>query len=174
MMEKSKRDRWLSLPNQRAWKEELQKLLCRSDAAVESALVRLYDFQSPLERAVASSVSENGVGFNRVDANVLSKYACMVKMGHHLTKNEVCFVRARILKYWKQLMVLSKQKLQQERAEEEEERAKHAHSCSVDATGPTHSTSDSATDPDPVPGTCDSCTIAESISGSDIPNVYIV
>lgn len=144
MMEKSKRDRWLGLPNQRAWKEELQKLLCRSDAAVESALVRLYDFQSPLERAVASSVSENGVGFNRVDANVLSKYACMVKMGHHLTKNEVCFVRARILKYWKQLMVLSKQKLQQERAEEE---ARNVCSCPDDEVCHSDSTSDSVTDP---------------------------
>lgn len=142
-MEKSKRDRWLNLPNQRAWKEELQKLLCRSDVAVESALVRLYDFQSPLERAVASSVSENGVGFNRVDANVLSKYACMVKMGHHLTKNEVCFVRARILKYWKQLMVLSKQKLQQERAEEE---ARNVYSCTDDEVCHSDSTSDSVPD----------------------------
>ena len=118
-MEKSKRDRWLNLPNQRAWKEELQKLLCRSDLAVESALVRIYDLQTPLEKATDMAVHANGFGFNRVDSQYLSKYATMVKMGHHLTKTEVCTVRSRILKYWKQLMVLSKQKLQAEEKEEE-------------------------------------------------------
>lgn len=142
-MEKSKRDRWLSLPNQRAWKEELQKLLCRSDAAVESALVRIYDLQTPLEKAADMSVQENGFGFNRVDAQFLSKYACMVKMGHHLTKNEVCIVRARILKYWKQLMVLSKKKLQQERAEEE---ARNASSNTTDSMCHSDSISDSDID----------------------------
>lgn len=167
MMEKSKRDRWLALPNQRAWKEELQKLLCRSDAAVESALVRLYDFQSPLERAVASSVSENGVGFNRVDAKVLSKYAYMVKFGHHLTKNEVYFVRARILKYWKQLMVLSKQKLQQERAEEE---ARNASSSPTDSMCPSDSTSDSDLDR----GAAIHDIPAGSLSVGAIPESYII
>ena len=122
MMEKQKRDRWLSLPNQRAWKRELQKLLCRSDLAVESALVRIYDLQTPLEKATDSAVQANGFGFNRVDAQYLSEYASMVKMGHHLKKFEVYIVRSRILKYWKQLMVLSKQKLQ---AEEEEERRQY-------------------------------------------------
>lgn len=130
-MEKSKRDRWLSLPNQKAWKEELQKLLCRSDAAVESALVRIYNFQTPLEMSTQMSVHENGFGFNRVDAQFLSQYASMVKMGHHLTKSEVCIVRSRILKYWKQLMVLSKQKLKEE--EEEERRQYEAlHACPPD------------------------------------------
>lgn len=122
MMEKSKRDRWLNLPNQRAWKRELQKLLCGSDLAVESALVRIYDLQTPLEKATDMAVQANGFGFDRVDAQHLSKYANMVKMGHHLTKTEICIVRSRILKYWKQLMVLSKQKL---KAEEEEERRQH-------------------------------------------------
>ena len=117
-MEKAKRDRWLNLPNQRAWKAELQKLLCRSDRAVESALVRIYDLQTPLEKAADMSVQENGLGFNRVDAQFLSQYASMVKMGHHLTRDEVCIVRARILKYWKQLMVLSKKKLREEEEEE--------------------------------------------------------
>ena len=117
-MEKAKRDKWLNLPNQRAWKEELQKLLCRSDQAVESALIRIYDLQTPLEKATDMSVQENGFGFNRVDAQYLSKYANMVKMGHHLTKDEVCRVRSRMLKYWKQLMVLSKKKLREEEEEE--------------------------------------------------------
>ena len=119
-MEKEKRDRWLNLPNQRAWKEELQKLLCRSDQAVESALVRIYDLQTPLEKATDMSVQENGYGSNRVDAQYLSKYANMVKMGHHLTKDEVCRVRSRMLKYWKQLMVLSKENLKKQEAEESE------------------------------------------------------
>ena len=119
-MEKAKRDRWLNLPNQRAWKEELQKLLCRSDAAVESALIRIYDLQTPLEKATDMSVQENGFGFNRVDAQFLSQYASMVKMGHHLTRNEVCIVRSRMLKYWKQLMILSKANLKKQEAEESE------------------------------------------------------
>ena len=119
-MEKEKRDRWLNLPNQRAWKEELQKLLCRSDLAVESALVRIYDLQTPLEKATDMSVTDNGYGFNRVDAQYLSQYASMVKMGHHLTRDEVCRVRSRILKYWKQLMVLSKANLKKQEAEESE------------------------------------------------------
>ena len=147
-MEKSKRDRWLNLSNQRAWKEELQKLLCRSDAAVESALVRIYDLQTPLEKATDMSVQENGFGFNRVDAQFLSQYASMIKMGHHLTKDEVYIVRSRILKYWKQLMVLSKKKLQQEQAEEE--RVKHAPSDQVDGLCP-HRSLDSRGSDDTVP-----------------------
>ena len=122
-MEKAKRDRWLNLPNQRAWKAELQKLLCRSDQAVESALIRIYDLQTPLEKATDMSVQENGFGFNRVDAQYLSKYANMVKMGHHLTKDEVCRVRSRMLKYWKQLMILSKANLKKQEAEESEANA---------------------------------------------------
>jgi len=110
-MEKTKRDRWLGLKNQHEWKEALQSLLCRSDRAVESALTKIWHLQTPLEQKSRMSLTVNNFGFDKIDSSLLVEYALKVDAGGHLTKDEILFVRSRILKYWKQLMVLSKANL---------------------------------------------------------------
>ena len=117
-MNKDQRKKWMSLKNQHEWKEALQSLLCRSDRAVESALVKIWHLQTPLEQKSRVSLVTNGFGFDKIDSTVLVEYALKVEAGGHLTKEEILFVRSRILKYWKQLMVLSKANLiDQENAE---------------------------------------------------------
>lgn len=124
IMNKENRKKWMSLKNQHEWKEALQSLLCRSDNAVESALVKIWHLQTPLEQKSKMSLVTNGFGFDKVDSTVLVEYALKVDAGGHLTKEEVLFVRSRILKYWKQLMVLSKANLiDQENAERKMEYA---------------------------------------------------
>lgn len=107
-MDERSLNKWKSLKNQKEWKREIQSLLCRSDKAVEVALIRIYEFQTPVEQVSNMSLTENNFGFDKIDACVLSDYAKKAKVGIGLTKEEILFVRSRILKYWKQLMVLSK------------------------------------------------------------------
>ena len=110
MSEMSKVD-WSELKTQKQWKKELQKLLCTNDYAVVHAMERIWDLQTDAEKLSGQALTENGIGFNRVDSIEIKKYV-EKHARQSLDAEDIRVVRSIMLKYWKQLMKLSKLKLE--------------------------------------------------------------
>lgn len=108
---------WSELKTQKQWKKELQKLLCTNDYAVVHAMERIWDLQTDAEKLSGQALTENGIGFNRVDSVEIKKYV-EKHARQSLDEEDIRVVRSIMLKYWKQLMKLSKLKLEKEKRED--------------------------------------------------------
>lgn len=108
---------WSKLKTQKQWKKELQKLLCTNDYAVVHAMERIWDLQTDAEKLSGQALTENGIGFNRVDSIEIKKYV-EKHARQSLDEEDIRVVRSIMLKYWKQLMKLSKLKLEKEKRED--------------------------------------------------------
>ena len=101
---------------QKQWKLYLQELIDNSDKAAIEALLRIYNNQTASEKEKGVSIHLNDVGFNQADSSYLSHLARVElrsrKLGleRGLTLYEINHVKFRIKKYWKQLMILAKEK----------------------------------------------------------------
>lgn len=110
---------WESFTNQKQWKEYLLSLLDKNDVAVKKAIITIYNFQMIDEKKSSKSLHENGKGFNKVDADFLSEMAIKIINRNELTDIELIKSRNKIKKYWKQLMLVSKEKMLKKKAVEE-------------------------------------------------------
>lgn len=108
---------WSELKTQKQWKKELQKLLCANDYAVVRAMERIWDLQTDAEKLSGQALTENGIGFNRVDSVEIKKYI-EKHARQSLDEEDIRVVRSIMLKYWKQLMKLSKLKIEKEKRED--------------------------------------------------------
>lgn len=108
---------WSELKTQKQWKKELQKLLCTNDHAVVRAMERIWDLQTDAEKLSCQALTENGIGFNRVDSVEIKKYV-EKHAKRSLDAEDIRVVRSIMLKYWKQLMKLSKLKIKKEKRED--------------------------------------------------------
>lgn len=108
-------NKWYKLKNQKEWKNEIQSLVIKNKNVCERAILAIYNLQTKEEQINQSSNSNNGIGFNKVDANILSKYAVRLKNGGCLTLEEFEKARFKVKKYWKQLMIISKKNLEIEK-----------------------------------------------------------
>ena len=100
-----------SLKNLKEWKAYIQNLLQFNDNAVKSALSLLFSLQEEDEKRDNKSVHENGVGFNKVDADFLGRMAKRVNAGMDLTDSQMQACRWALMKYWRQLTDRSKENL---------------------------------------------------------------
>ena len=105
---------WSELKTQKQWKKELQKLLCTNDYAVVHAMERIWDLQTDAEKLSGQALTENGIGFNRVDGVEIKKYV-EKHARQSLDAEDIRVVRSIMLKYWKQLMKLSKLNFEKEK-----------------------------------------------------------
>ena len=122
-MDRVQRDKMIEtldgLRNLKEWKRYIQNLIQFNDRAVYSALTVLYAMQEEDEKRDNKSLHENGVGFNKVDADLLGRMAKRVNAGMQLTDSELQACRWALMKYWRQLTDRSKrnlEKLKRERA----------------------------------------------------------
>ena len=91
--------------NGKAWnKETLKDLLKRNDKAVERAILLIYSFQTFEERTYGHTETFNGVGFNRLDANILSSFAEQLNKGYNLTEKQLNIARPKMQKYTGQIL----------------------------------------------------------------------
>jgi hypothetical protein len=97
--------------NQKQWKEYLQNLLVKNQNALYKAILVIYDRQTPDEKESYVSVHDNNKGFSKVDCEFLTGIAKKILHGQPLTKDEYYKARNKMKKYWKQLMIVSKQKM---------------------------------------------------------------
>jgi hypothetical protein len=88
----------------KTWTEEqIVHLLRTNDRAVERAIVALYDRQMADEKASSRTKHDNTIGFRQNHAPRLSKYARLIRAGHHLYPMQLSFVRPWLVMYRCQL-----------------------------------------------------------------------
>jgi hypothetical protein len=84
-------------------KDEIKIKLESDDAWVIRGLMAIYKHQTDEERAHDVTKEQNGVGFNGVDATILSDMAKQYLRTKFLTKRQIEFIRKKMLKYAGQL-----------------------------------------------------------------------
>jgi hypothetical protein len=77
-----------------------------SQAAVEAALVAIYDRQTAEERAGAYTRENNGVGFSKFDAEFCTSLVQQIKRGKPLTPRQLEVARKKAKRYWRQLITV--------------------------------------------------------------------
>ena len=91
--------------NGKLWdKQKLKDLLMRNNKAIERAILLLYSFQTYEEKYYGHTGTKNGVGFNRLDANILSSFAEQLNKGYHLTEKQIAIARPKLQKYVSQIL----------------------------------------------------------------------
>jgi hypothetical protein len=92
-----------------AKKEQIQKLIDTDDYAVARAVVRIYQRQTASEQRSEHTHLNNAIGFNAPDAKYLSSAAKFALRNGELTGEHVDRVRAKIRRYWKQLIDIAEE-----------------------------------------------------------------
>lgn len=83
--------------------EEMKNILNKYDDQVGKALVKLYEKQTYDEKQAHETKEHNGVGFNGVDAKILTSFANFYKKTGFLTPKQLIIARKKIMKYAAQL-----------------------------------------------------------------------
>lgn len=102
--------KWEGL-TQKQWRKELQALILASDLALYRAIVRIWKNQTFAEQSKGEALIVDGVGFNKLDAGLLSSYAEQIIKRNYLSDKQKAIARKLMPKYWRQLMVASKRNL---------------------------------------------------------------
>lgn len=91
--------------------EEIVSLLDRSDAAVERAIVAIYEKQTADEKQASHTRHDNTVGFRQNHAPRMSFYARLIKGGKHLYPAQVSLARRWMKMYRRQLCGIANAKV---------------------------------------------------------------
>ena len=110
---------WDNFTNQKQWEKYLRNLVRTNEKALLKSIMLIYNNQTFEEKEAGTSIYENKIGFNRFDSKEMMRIARKIKQGTHLTEYEIAHARIVMPKYWKQLMIISKQK-QKDKKEQEE------------------------------------------------------
>lgn len=96
--------------SQKQWERYLKDLLRTNDTALLRSVVLVYNGQTEEERHKGKSIEDNCIGFDKIDAAEMGAIARKIKAGKVLTKSELAKTRNKMPKYWRQLMVVSKER----------------------------------------------------------------
>lgn len=92
----------------RIWtEEEIKNFILTRDDQLYKALLRLYERQTEDERTVRATNHQNGIGFNGIDAPILSSFAEFLKKTGFLTPKQKQICRRKIVKYNRQLVEIA-------------------------------------------------------------------
>ena len=91
--------------------EEMKNILNKHDDQVGKALVKLYEKQTYDEQVNYETKENNGVGFNGVDAKILTSFADFYKKTGFLTPKQLVIARKKIMKYAGQLCKIVNQEV---------------------------------------------------------------
>lgn len=92
----------------RIWTEdEIKILIQENDKVLYGALKKLYAEQTADEQADGNTKEHNGVGFNGVDAPILSSMAEFLNKTGFLTPKQKALARKKLVKYNRQLTKLA-------------------------------------------------------------------
>ena len=80
-----------------------KKMIANDYAWAVRALVRIYENQTADEQEIGATVHHNSVGFNGVDAELLTSFAQQVKQGRSLSPRQRQFLHKKMPKYAGQL-----------------------------------------------------------------------
>lgn len=85
-------------------KQRIQELIVANDEAAVRALFVVYGNQTEAEKADGKTVEDNGTGFSGVDAEILTSFAHFYQRNGFLSPKQMALLKARIAKYWRQLL----------------------------------------------------------------------
>ena len=92
----------------RTWTEdEIKTLIQKNDKVLYGALKKLYAEQTADEQADGTTKEHNGVGFNGVDAPILSSITEFLNKTGFLTSKQKALARKKLIKYNRQLTKLA-------------------------------------------------------------------
>lgn len=91
-------------------KEEIQEKVRSDPRWAARAIVVLYDRQTADEQNVSATIEHNTIGFNGVDAEILSSFARQVLAGRTLSQKQLAIAYKKLPKYWRQLLEAAKAK----------------------------------------------------------------
>lgn len=94
----------VTIKNKTWTKEDIKELLRKNNKAVERAIVLLYSFQTYEEQKYGHTEECNGVGFNRLDSNILSSFAEQILGDRNLSPKQLLIARIRLEKYAGQIL----------------------------------------------------------------------
>ena len=100
---------WEYFTSQKQWEAYLKDLLKTNDKALLRAIMLIYNNQTPEEKDKGESIEDNCIGFSKIDAKEMGDIARKIKANKALTKEELAKSRNKMQKYWKQLMIISKE-----------------------------------------------------------------
>ena len=121
---------WDTFTNQKQWEQYLEGLVKSNDVALYKAIVLIYQNQTYEEQTKGQSIKDNYVGFTKWDAEQMTSIAVKIIHKQKLSDGEVAKDRNKMQKYWRQLMVISKNNIQRRELEKsqrelEEQRAQY-------------------------------------------------
>ena len=93
----------------------IKERLLRSDKWVTEGIVRIYEYQTAEEQNSDATLEDNGVGFNGVDAELLSSFARQISQNGTLSTKQMPYARNKLLKYSGQLAKIANTKTQIEK-----------------------------------------------------------
>lgn len=91
--------------------DKMKDILNRYDDQVGKALVRLYEKQTYDEQISHETKENNGIGFNGIDAEILTSFALFYQKTGFLTSKQLIIARKRIMKYANQLCKIVNQEV---------------------------------------------------------------
>jgi hypothetical protein len=83
--------------------QQIREMLENNDKAVARGVAAIFKYQTHAEQASHTTRENNGVGFNGVDAEILSSFAEFYNKTGFLTPKQTALARKKILKYAGQL-----------------------------------------------------------------------
>ena len=96
------------MKEKRIWtEEEIKNLVQTNDKVLYGALRNLYACQTADEQNSQETREVNGMGFNGVDANILSSFCEFLNKTGFLTEKQKIIARKKLVKYNKQLTKLA-------------------------------------------------------------------
>jgi len=102
--------------SEKIWaKEEIREKLVESDRWVEKGVLAIFKFQTESEKDSEQTIDKNNVGFNGVDAEIMSSFAKWLLKGRRLTIKQMKIARKKILKYSGQLARIAKENTYEDR-----------------------------------------------------------
>ena len=106
---------WEHFTNQRQWKEYLQNLVRTNKKALYRSIILIADLQTPEEKVWGATIEKNNVGFGAVDAKMMTALALRLNNGGEISPRELAICQNKMPKYWRQLMIISKEKMRNEK-----------------------------------------------------------
>ena len=84
-------------------KDSVRTLLQTNDKAILRAIKLIYSFQTEEEKCFECTNTNNGQGFSKVDADIMSSFARTLNQGRPLSEKQMAIARKGIVKYSNQI-----------------------------------------------------------------------
>ena len=96
----------------KAGMEIIREQLRTNDAWLLRGLVVIYGFQTESEQAMGVTAEDNGMGFNGLDAELLSSFAVQYMQRGSLSPKQIAWARKKMVKYAGQLLKVARGEVQ--------------------------------------------------------------